>query len=316
MNMIQTTLGEIKPNMLGRTNVHEHIIINGASNNKIPADFIHTEVAKIAAEVQLWKAAGGGVLIDSSPIGVGRDINKLAQVSQLSGVPIIASTGFHKLSYYPLNHWLYKLRSEELAEIISDEYTRGIILDDAHPHNSKRSIIKANMLKIGIDSSGITPTIDKLFTAVADVMNQLGLVCMIHTEAGVPFNDVIGWLENHSVHPKNIMFCHMGKSLDRDLHLSLARKGYYLEYDEIIRPAPSLEELSTVILELFDQGYGNKVLFAGDFARRSYWKCLGGQPGLKFLISGLNKDLEKKGFTKEMIEKIWIDNPHDWLSKP
>ena len=87
----------------------------------------------------------------------------------------------------------------------------------------------------------------------------------------------------------------MGKSLDRNLHLSLASQEYYLECDSIIRLTPSLGELPAVILELFDRGYGNKVLFAGDFARRSYWKCLGGQPGLKFLMSGLNKDLEKFG---------------------
>ena len=106
----------------------------------------------------------------------------------------------------------------------------------------------------------------------------------------------------------------MGKSLDRNLHLSLASQGYYLEYDSIIRPTPSLGDLSAVILELFDRGYGNKMLFAGDFARRSYWKCLGGQPGLKFLMSGLNKDLEKFGFSEEMLEKIWVDNPRDCLS--
>jgi len=314
MNMIQTTLGAIEPNMLGRTNVHEHIIINGANNKKIPADFIHVEVAKIAAEVQLWKAAGGGVLIDSSPIGVGRDINKLVQVSQLSSVPIIVSTGFHKLTYYPSSHWLYESTSGELAKIISDEILKGVLLDDAHPHNSKKSIIKAGMLKIGIDSSGITPTIDKLFTAIADTINQLGLVCMIHTEAGVPFNDVIDWIERHAVRPEKILSCQMGKSLDRDLHLSLANNGYYLEYDSIIRHTPSLRDLSEVILELFDRGYGNKVLFAGDFARRSYWKCFGGQPGLKFLISGLNKDLIKLGFSEKMIDKIWVDNPRDWLS--
>ena len=137
---------------------------------------------------------------------------------------------------------------------------------------------------------------------------------MIHTEAGVPFNDVIDWIERHAVRPENYLFCHMGKSLDRDLHLSLANNGYYLEYDSIIRPAPSLRDLSEVILELFDRGYGNKVLFAGDFARRSYWKCFGGQPGLKFLISGLNKDLIKLGFSEKMIGKIWVDNPRDWLS--
>jgi len=143
------------------------------------------------------------VLIDSSPIGVGRDINKLIQVSQLSSVPIIVSTGFHKLSYYQPNYWLYQSTSGELAKIISDEILKDLMLDDPYPYNSKKTVIKAGMLKIGIDSSGITPTVDKLFTAIADIINRLGLVCMIHTEAGVPFNDVINWIEKHSVRPEN-----------------------------------------------------------------------------------------------------------------
>lgn len=100
MEKIQTTLGELESRELGRVDAYEHIIIEGETIERMYPDFIHGDIELIVTEVESWKKAGGGVLIDSSPIGAGRNPAKLEAVSGISGVLIIISTGFHKSTYF------------------------------------------------------------------------------------------------------------------------------------------------------------------------------------------------------------------------
>lgn len=314
MSKVNTTFGKIDADDLGAVNVHEHVILDGIDNNRIPEDFNHIETEKIACELIQWKDAGGGVIVDSSPIGAGRNIDLLEVTSQSARLPLIAASGFHKLSYYPEDHWVFTQSEEFIYEILFEECTNGILIDDRYPGESERSAIKAGILKIGADPDGITPVIDKILTAVSKTMEKTDVNCMIHTEPGVPFENILRELERNQIPPRRIFFCHMGKSLDPNLHQSLAGEGYYLEFDEMIRSTPGLPELARAILDLAEKGYGESILFAGDMARRSYWQCLGGKPGLKYLMTGLHDDLVKLGFTDDLLEEIWIKNPRNFFS--
>jgi phosphotriesterase-related protein len=82
----------------------------------------------------------------------------------------------------------------------------------------------------------------------------------------------------------------------------------------MIRPVPPLEDLAKSILYLFEIGYGDSILFAGDLARRSYWSCYGGKPGLAYLVTGMDNNLRNIGFTQQMLEQIWIENPLRFFS--
>ena len=118
MERVQTTLGAIKLCELGRVDVHEHIIIEGSSIEQMYPEFIHNDIDLITGEVESWKKAGGGALIDSSPIGAGRNPEKLEIVSKKSGVPIIICTGFHKSSYYYSDHWVHQKTVDEIRIIL------------------------------------------------------------------------------------------------------------------------------------------------------------------------------------------------------
>lgn len=309
ISQVNTTLGPISIDQLGKVNVHEHIVIDRTNNHKIPEDFHHVNTSLISSDLTKWKEAGGGVIVDTSPIGAGRNILILSEISQATNVPIVISSGFHKLSYYREDHWAFSLTDEELFDILIKECTQGIILNDWNYAISKRHQAKANMLKIGLDREGITIPMQKIITAVSAVSNQTGVPCMVHTEPGMPFDDLMAHFEQMPCPPKKIIFCHMGKSLDTNLYMELAARNYFLEFDEMIRPSPPLEVLAEAIINLFENGYGNYIFFAGDLARRSYWPCYGGKPGLRYLITQLEQDLIKLGFTQEMIDQIWIDNP-------
>ncbi|MFN2303707.1 MAG: hypothetical protein ACK2TV_08255, partial [Anaerolineales bacterium] len=309
--MIQTTLGPISPVSLGKVDVHEHIVIDRSKNEIIPEDFHHVEVDLITADLMDWKTVGGGAIIDSSPIGAGRNIRLLTDVSDAAKVPLIISTGFHKLSYYHETHWLFSSSAEDLYETLYGECTLGVLVDDRHPKESQRSSSKANMLKMGLDHRGVTAVIERIMTAIGEVSRQTGIPCMIHTEPEVPFHEVVEALKQAEIPPERVIFCHMGKSFDLTLHEALAKDGYYLEFDEMVRPEPSLEILAQGILNLFAQGFGSSILFAGDLARRSYWNCYGGKPGLAYLLTGLENNLLSLGLSQAMLDQIWLNNPRE-----
>jgi 5-phospho-D-xylono-1,4-lactonase len=314
MKQVNTTLGPISLDQLRKVNMHEHVIIDRTNNEHIPEDFHHTDIDLIASDLLAWKAADGGAIIDSSPIGAGRNVQLLNEVSQVSQVPIIVTTGFHKLSYYPPNHWLFRASTDELVDILNKECTEGVLMDEDQPFDPSKHTIKANMIKIGVDSSGLTPVIRKVIDAAATVIDGCEIPCMIHTEPGVPFEEVIGYLEQLKIHPSKVIICHMGKSLNPELFQDLAEKGYFLEFDEMIRPTPPLDLLVQSIISLYDHGYGENVLFAGDLARRSYWTCYGGGPGLAYLVCGLEDKLMAYGFTPEMLAQVWVENPKRYFA--
>ena len=309
MNLINTTLGQISVDQLGKVNIHEHIILDGVGNPNIPADFHHVDTQRMAAELAAWKQSGGGAIVDSSPIGAGRNILLLEETTRLAQVPCIVPSGFHKLSYYPKGHWLFSASIDTLTEVLQDECTLGVLLDDQHPDESQRSATKANILKIGVDQAGVTPEIARIIQAVAQTSNVLGVPCMIHTEPGVPFDDLISALQQAQVNPQKVIICHMGKSLDPALHARLAAMDFYLEFDEMVRPAPPLPDLAAAILQLFQSGQGHAVVMGGDFARQSYWPSYGGKPGLSYLLTGMEEAMMGLGFTPAMLDQIWIENP-------
>ena len=61
-------------------------------------------------------------MVDATPIDLGRDILLLKEVSQLSGVKIVASTGF----YYLQSIEAFNNTAEELAEWLINECKSGI----------------------------------------------------------------------------------------------------------------------------------------------------------------------------------------------
>lgn len=128
---------------------------------------------------------------------------------------------------------------------------------------------------------------------------------MIHTDPGTPILELAKWLIHHDFNPEKIVFCHMNKSFNLNLHKELAHWGS-IEHDSTVREEPSLQELSQV---LHEQGLDHKILFEGDLARKSYWQCYGGKPGLKYLVSELSDEFNKLKITSEMLDSIWVKNP-------
>ena len=110
MSFVRTIMGDIDPALMGVTYSHEHIVIEESYPVVQNPDFLLNDTRKIAEELNEVYAAGGRTMVDTMPADCGRNVLKLAEVSRLSGIQIIAPTGIHLPVYYPPNHWQYYLR--------------------------------------------------------------------------------------------------------------------------------------------------------------------------------------------------------------
>lgn len=313
MSVIQTTLGEIDLTQMGRVNAHEHIVIDGETIEQLYPHFIHNDVEKLAEELMQWKEAGGGVIIDCSPINAGRDIEKLSIISRKANLPIIVSTGFHKENYYRKDHWVYSKTCDEISEILFAECFNGI--QDRHPNGemAAQSQIKAGVIKLAIDKTGITPHLEKLLSSILILNREFNVPLLLHTEPDIPFKELLHWLESNQTIPEKIVFCHMDKVTDLNIQQLMTSKGYFLEFDSLTRENPGLEKFSAMLKRFIDLGMSEQILFGGDLARRSYWRCYGGNPGLSYLVNQATEGMVAYGIQRTDLEKIWKSNPQKWL---
>ena len=98
MKIIRTVLGDIAPSSLGLTLGHDHLITHPPPD-VTDQDLVMDNLAATIQELESFKNAGGGGLVEMTTVDYGRDASELEQVSRASGVHVIAATGFNKGSF-------------------------------------------------------------------------------------------------------------------------------------------------------------------------------------------------------------------------
>ena len=97
MKDIQTVTGALDPSLLGFTLMHEHLLISSWNNRITDPEWLPYEKALdfIAPVIADAKAAGVDSIVDCSPFNLGRDVLLLRDVSERTGINIIATTGVY-----------------------------------------------------------------------------------------------------------------------------------------------------------------------------------------------------------------------------
>jgi len=314
VNTVETTLGPLNAEGLGRVNAHEHLIIDGGYTVVKEPDFRLDSVEKAVEEVGHWKTAGGGLIVDTMPFGCGRNVDKLVAVSERVGVPILVPTGFQKASYYLPDHWQHKFDEETIADLLIAELTQGADRNNYDTPIVDRSSVKAGFVKIAGDYQVVKPVTRKLIRAAGRAHRATGCPILVHTEMGTAGDELLDLLEDAGVPPSRVMLSHTDRNPDLAVHRRLATRGALLQYDTPGRIKYQPESvLIDLMRRLFDLGLGTNILLGGDTARRSYWKAYGGGPGLAYILDVFDARLRDEGFTDAELNLVWRDNPLRWL---
>jgi len=308
MSFVRTVLGDIKPDQMGLTYSHEHIIIEESFPTLSNPDFVLNDTNLISDELKEFYALGGRTVVDTMPANCGRNVIKLADVSRNSKVNIIAPTGIHLEIYYPANHWRYHLSEYDLTSLFMKDINEGIDEYDYSCPVVKRTEHKAGLIKLATGDEEITQHQRKIFKAVANAHILTGVPILTHTKGGKLAIAQVELFAKLGASLDHVVISHMDKNKDMGYHKALMQSGVYVEYDSHFRWKQGEENWTYALLENLLPEYSKQIVIGMDMARNSYWKSYGGKPGLNFLLTDFKDELNRRDLGKYFVQ-MFYDNP-------
>lgn len=328
---IQTVLGLIEPGELGFTQAHEHLLItllppgvrddyegepitlenvgyyrrhwlNNPDNLRLDSETDATE------ELKLFKEAGGGAIVEVTPINTERDPEALARISRATDVHVVMGTGYYQAAYHPAE--IENISEGSIAEIMADEIESG----------ADGTGIKAGLVgEIGLD----WPPYDKetkVLRAAAMAQSQSGAALSIHPGRGLDAPlDAMRIVKESGGNPERTIMCHIERTIfNLDDMLKVAETGCYLEFDlfgqewsyypmaEIDMPNDATRV--DYLVGLIERGYRDKLLIALDTCFKTRLVRYGGE-GYGHIIDNVLPIMRRKGMSSEDIDAITVDNP-------
>lgn len=313
--MINTVLGAIAPDKLGKTLIHEHILFGfaGWQANDTITPFNREECIKTSMNaLKELKTYGVSTFVDATPNDCGRDATLLKEISEKTGVTIICSTGLYAESEGGSAYFKFRARVDgntvtEIHELFAKELTSGI----------GTTGIKAGVIKVGTGHGQITQYEEMVLKAAARAQKETGISIMTHTGAGTMGLEQIDILTSEGADPKRIVIGHICGSSDINYHISLLQREVYIAFDKLGMEYFPEDQSDTVkeacIIELISRGLTNKILLSHDSIR--WW--LGKQfvtPSPTHIFKNVIPALKEAGITDEQINTILIENPRIFLA--
>jgi phosphotriesterase-related protein len=308
--VIRTVLGDVEPRELGRTNVHEHLLMRSPLLRGEELD----DLEKSAAEAALLKEAGTDALVELTTIGLGRDPEGVAAISERTGLKVVLATGIHREAHYPPEHWAHRIGADELAELFVGDILEGCDGNDYSGPRERPTGIRAGVIKVGAGYWSISPFERRTLAAAGEAHRRTGAPVVCHLELGTAALEVLEALEDAGVPPERVLLAHVDRNPDPHLHAELAATGAYLGYDGMARVKYWPDSvLLDCLLEAASMGAEDKITLGGDVARRGSFASYGGMPGLAYLPRRFVPRLRRAG-GEELANRILVENPARFLA--
>lgn len=299
MSLLYTTLGTRKRDELGLILPHEHLFVD-LRLPETPGFAEATEdevIAKMAPEVEKAKSVGVTALVECSPVGVGRRADMDLAISLATQFPVVVPTGIYREPWIP--QWALQASEDDLCDWMLSELTDGIEL----------SGVKAAWIKLSAGDDGMTHTEVRILRAAARAAKSTGAVIGSHTIRGRVVKDQLAVIEEMGYTPERYIWIHTQAEPDFALHLEMAKRGVWIEYDGLGNPdAPSDDTIIRMMSTLLDKGH-EKILLSHDRG----WFDPGNRDNppkpFTYLSEVFLPKLKAAGFDDNLICKLTQDNP-------
>lgn len=263
---VPTFTGEVTADRLGPTLIHEHVFVSDPElDRNLPHPEWDEQVAIEQAVDGLTRLYELGVrtVADLTVPGLGRDVELVRQVAERVPVNLVASTGYYTSDVLPpffRTHGPGRLIGgpDPLIDLFIGDIERGIA----------GTGIRAGMIKIASDLEGITPDVERVFTAASVAHLQTGVPITTHSHAATGGGrDQQRLLERLGVPLDRVVIGHSGDSVDLDYLRELADKGSYLGFDRFgMEHMAKDEDRIRTLLALLELGYAERIVLSHDAA--------------------------------------------------
>jgi phosphotriesterase-related protein len=255
MKQLITTLGRKNADELGMILPHEHIFVDLRTWDA--PGFAEADAAAVIAlmgpEIEKIKALGVTALVECTPVGVGRRADMDKAVSEATDFPVLVPTGIYREPWIP--PWAHTASEDELYEWMLGELNGEI----------DNSGVQAAWIKVSAGDDGITACETKILRAAARAGRDTGAIIGSHTIRGRVGRDQLDIIESAGYTPERFIWIHTQAEPDFDLHLEMAGRGVWLEYDALgNQDACPDDETIDKIKRLLDAGHGEKLLLSHD----------------------------------------------------
>ena len=300
MKKLITTLGALTETELGMILPHEHIFVDlgpiAAESYKTAN--VDAVMRMMGPEIEKIKAQGITALVECTPIGVGRRADIDRAVSVATAFPVVVPTGIYREPWVPL--WAQRATEAALTEWLLGELTGEI----------EQSGVQAAWIKVSAGDDGITPCETKILRAAAKAGTITGAIIGSHTIRGRVVRDQLDIIEAAGYTADRFIWIHTQAEPDFTLHLELAARGCWLEYDSIGSEHPGDEQLISWIQQLLALGYGDKLLLSHDRGWYDPSKPGGGTPQpYTYLCETFLPKLRAAGIAEATITQLTQHNP-------
>ena len=298
---VQTVLGAVAPDDLGFTLPHEHTKCSlwWIENRWDYWELIGDE-PRINEELAAYKALGGGTLVDVTPIGIGRDLARLARLAQVTGLHIVAGAGWYRQAYYPAEARIDRRSIDDLADEIVQEFVDGPV---------RPGIIG----EIGTDKPWVTAQEERVFRAAARAALRTGASVTTHAVQSDVGLAQLSILEDEGLDPARIVIGHCDSHPRIEHWREIARRGAHVEADFLGMSFTPLEragepKIVELISTLLNEGFEKQILLSQDVCHDSQLASYGGN-GYTYLQKSFLPRLVAAGVNAATIKTITVENP-------
>ena len=294
--MIRTILKDMSSDELGLTLAHEHFIVDLDRIRKDGYSFI-LDVDEVVPEIRKAMDQGITSAFEVTTNDMGRDVRKLKEISEKTGLNIVCSTGFYLSEYHP--EWLNDATKEEIAEVYIRDLTEGIDKTD----------IKAGLIaEIASSPKGFVGNERKILEAAGIAARKTGFAVSTHT-GRIAAQETIDILLKEGVEPDKIILGHQDLIDDPEYHLSLLKQGVNIAFDTCGKTAYMPDETRAMnALKLTEAGYADHLVLSNDISRHTYFTTFDGK-GYLAVMGSVVPLMREYGISEETIRKFLKDNP-------
>jgi phosphotriesterase-related protein len=293
-----TTLGIVEEEDAGLILPHEHIFVDLgpielASYQSTRAEEV---IPVMAPELEKLRQAGGSVLVECTPLGVGRRVDIVKAVSQAANFPVVVPTGIYREPWVPA--WAQNAPVEKIRDWMLSELEGEI----------EASAVRAAWIKLSAGDDGLTTVESKILRAAAQAGKQSGAVIGSHTIKGRVVREQLDIIEQEGYTPERFIWIHTQAEPDPGIHLEIARRGAWVEFDGIgwEDDDPYLERIQRVL----EAGLEDHMLLSQDRGWYDPSKPGGGVvKSFTYLSEVFLPKLRTAGVADSMIHKLTHTNP-------
>ncbi len=302
--MIRTVNGDIKKENLGITMAHEHFIVDLDRVRKDGVSKIET-VDEVVPEIKKMMELGVKSAFEVTTNDMGRNPLKLKEISDITGLNIVCSTGFYLSEYHPDK--LDDLKEEEIADIYIRDLLEGI----------DNTGIKAGLIgEIASNKTSFVGNEKKILAAAGIASVKTGSAISTHTGKDTA-KETVDILLNEGVNPDKVIIGHQDLIDDTDYHLSLLERGVNIGFDTCGKSAYVKDEVRALnIMKLIERGYKDHIILSNDVSRRTYFTSYN-HNGYLSVMNIVVPLLKEYGISDSDLHKLLVDNParivdNDW----